>query len=167
MALVARVVDEVMAGDGGKTIAIGADHGGFELKEFLKTHLENRGIEVADMGCYSPESVDYPDIALAVARQVATGGAEKGILLCGTGIGISITANKVNGIRAALCHDHFTAKMSAAHNNANVLALAGKYTPEDKLEQLVRHMVAIGAHAHHASGVEHGLSAAARETLGE
>ncbi len=118
-------------------LAIGADHGGFELKEFLKTHLENRGIEVADMGCYSPESVDYPDIALAVARQVATGGAEKGILLCGTGIGISITANKVNGIRAALCHDHFTAKMSAAHNNANVLCMGGRTTGPEIAKEMV------------------------------
>ena len=109
-------------------LAIGADHGGLEMKEFLKKYLESRGVEVADMGCYSPESVDYPDIALEVARQVTTGGAEKGILVCGTGIGIAISANKVPGIRAALCHDHFTARMAAAHNNANILCLGGRTT---------------------------------------
>ena len=116
-------------------IVIGSDHGGFELKETIRAHLESRDIPVMDAGCYEPRSVDYPDIALEVAGHVATDPAMRGILLCGTGIGVSITANKVPGIRAALCHDHFTARMAAAHNNANILCLGGRTTgPETAIE---------------------------------
>ena len=118
-------------------IVIGADHGGFELKEILRNHLEERGIHTMDAGCFGPESVDYPDIALEVARRVAAGMADRGILLCGTGIGISIAANKVPGIRAALCHDHFTARMAAAHNNANILCMGGRTTGPETAKDMV------------------------------
>lgn len=105
------------------TLAIGSDHGGFCLKETIKQHLEAKGIPYRDMGTCSTASVDYPDIAEKVAQAVAGGECERGILICGTGIGISIAANKVKGIRAALCHDVFSAQMSREHNNANILAL--------------------------------------------
>lgn len=105
-------------------IALGADHGGFGLKEEIKRHLEEKGdYELEDLGTFDEASVDYPDYGAAVARQVASGQAERGILVCGTGIGISIAANKIKGIRAALCSDVFSAKMSRRHNDANILAL--------------------------------------------
>ena len=106
-------------------IAIGSDHGGYDLKEAVKKHLEDKGYEVKDMGCYSKESVDYPVYGKAVAKEVASGNAEKGIVVCTTGIGISITANKVKGIRCALCSEPLSAKMTRLHNDANVLALGG------------------------------------------
>lgn len=109
-------------------IAIGSDHGGFELKNHVKKHLEERGAEVKDFGVFSEESVDYPDCARPVCEAVLSGGCEKGILLCGTGIGISIAANKFKGIRAALCSDVFSAKMSKEHNNANIICLGGRVT---------------------------------------
>lgn len=105
------------------TVALGSDHGGYNLKETIKKHLEAKGVACKDFGTYSPDSVDYPDIAKAVAQEVAAGGCDRGIIVCGTGIGISIAANKVKGIRAALCHDVFSAQMSREHNNANILAL--------------------------------------------
>ena len=104
-------------------IAIGSDHGGIHLKEALKKRLAERKIEVNDVGIYTEESCDYPDIALKVCREITDGNAERGILVCGTGIGMSIAANKVNGIRAALCGDVFSATMSREHNNANVICL--------------------------------------------
>ncbi len=104
-------------------ISLGADHGGFELKEAIKTWLLEKGYDVEDKGTYSIESCDYPDYAKAVALDVATGKSDRGILVCGTGIGVSIGANKVRGIRAALCGDTFSARMSRLHNNANILAL--------------------------------------------
>ena len=107
-------------------IAIGCDHGGFELKNEIIKHLEGNGIEVKDFGCYDTNSVDYPDIAKVVCESVVSGESEKGILVCGTGIGMSIAANKVKGIRAALLSDTFSAKMTAAHNNSNVIALGGR-----------------------------------------
>lgn len=106
-------------------IAIGSDHGGFELKEQVKKHLEERGFEVKDFGCHDKSSVDYPDFGVAAAKAVAEGECEKGIVVCTTGIGISIAANKVKGIRCALCSDTFSAKMTRLHNDANVLALGG------------------------------------------
>ena len=106
-------------------IAIGADHGGFELKEHIKKHLDELGLEYKDYGTYSEESVDYPDCAKPVCEAVMDRTADKGILICGTGIGISIAANKVKGVRCALCADTFSAKMTRLHNNANVLALGG------------------------------------------
>ena len=104
-------------------IAIGADHGGYNLKTEIKQWLEEKGYSYEDMGTFSTESCDYPDLALKVAEKVASGACTQGILVCGTGIGVSIAANKVPGIRAALCHDTFSAKASREHNDANVLAL--------------------------------------------
>ncbi|MGE5632607.1 MAG: ribose 5-phosphate isomerase B [Caulobacteraceae bacterium] len=104
-------------------IALGSDHGGFMLKNEIKKFLEQKGIEFEDLGCFTTEAVDYPDIGQAVGEAVAGGAFDKGIICCGTGIGISISANKVPGIRAALCGDCFSAKASREHNDANVLAL--------------------------------------------
>ncbi|MEE1312265.1 MAG: ribose 5-phosphate isomerase B [Lachnospiraceae bacterium] len=109
-------------------IAIGCDHGGYALKREIMAHLEERGLEYKDYGCYSEESVDYPIYGKAVANAVASGECENGIIICGTGIGISITANKVKGIRAALCGDCFSAQATREHNNANILALGARVT---------------------------------------
>ncbi len=107
-------------------IAIGSDHGGFELKGHIKKYLAEKGIEYKDFGCFSEESVDYPDIAKVVTKSIIDGESERGILICGTGIGISMAANKVKGIRAALCSNEFSAKMARMHNDANVLCLGGR-----------------------------------------
>lgn len=104
-------------------IAIGSDHGGYEYKEQIVTHLKEKGYECVDVGTYSTDSCDYPVIARAVTTKITTGEADRGILICGTGIGMSIVANKVKGIRAALCGDTFSARASRAHNNSNVLCL--------------------------------------------
>ena len=104
-------------------IALGADHGGYQLKETIKKHLEKRGIAYRDFGTNSTESVDYAPIAAEAARAVASGACEQGILCCGTGIGISIAANKVTGIRAACCSNYFGAKYTRLHNDANMLCL--------------------------------------------
>ena len=106
-------------------IAIGSDHGGFALKEAVRKHLEEKGIEVEDFGCYSTESVDYAVYGAKVAHCVADGGAQYGILICSTGIGISIAANKVKGIRAALCCDAHAAEMTRRHTNANIRCMGG------------------------------------------
>ncbi len=118
-------------------VALGADHGGFEIKEVLKTHLRSLGLTIADHGTDSKESCDYPDYALAVAKSVAAGTAELGLLVCTTGIGVSITANKVAGIRAALVTDAATAAMTRQHNDANVLCLAGKTTSPDLAKKIL------------------------------
>ncbi|MDX8335565.1 ribose 5-phosphate isomerase B [Candidatus Cetobacterium colombiensis] len=107
-------------------IALGADHGGFALKEIVKKHLEEKGIEVLDKGCYSTESVDYPVYAKAVAHSILDKEADFGILICGTGIGISIAANRFKGIRAALCSNTTMAKLTREHNDANILALGAR-----------------------------------------
>mgnify|MGYP004709780917 CR=1 FL=1 len=107
-------------------IAIGSDHGGFELKKEIMAHLDERGLEYKDFGTYSDASCDYPVYGKAVANAVASGECERGIIICGTGIGISITANKVHGIRAALCGDCFSAEATRQHNDANVLALGAR-----------------------------------------
>lgn len=104
-------------------IAIGSDHGGYEYKEQIVSHLKGKGYECVDVGTYSTDSCDYPVIARAVTTKITTGEADRGILICGTGIGMSIVANKVKGIRAALCGDTFSARASRAHNNSNVLCL--------------------------------------------
>ena len=104
-------------------IVVGSDHGGIHLKEVLKQHLTERGIEVDDAGTYTEESCDYPDIAVKVCREITEGKADRGVLVCGTGIGMSMAANKVDGIRAALCGDVFSATMSREHNDANVICL--------------------------------------------
>lgn len=108
-------------------IAIGSDHGGYELKEIIIRHLEKRGMEVKDVGCYDTKSCDYPQYGKAVAKAVVTGECEKGIVICTTGIGISIVANKVKGIRCALCADSLSAKMTREHNDANVLAMGAGF----------------------------------------
>lgn len=107
-------------------IALGCDHGGFAMMQEVKKHLEKRGLEYKDFGTYSEASVDYPVYAKAVANAIVSGECEKGILICGTGIGISITANKVKGIRAALCSDCFSAQATREHNNSNIVALGGR-----------------------------------------
>ena len=109
-----------------KVIAIGCDHGGFELKQEIIKHLTKKGIDFEDFGCFSEASCDYTDYGKAVAEAVAAGKYERGILICGTGIGISITANKIKGIRCALCSDCFSAEATREHNDANILALGGR-----------------------------------------
>lgn len=104
-------------------IAIGSDHGGFDLKEAVKKHLEERNIPYVDKGCFDKSSCDYPVFGKAVGEAVASGECDKGIVICTTGIGISITANKVKGVRCALCADSLSARMTREHNNANVLAM--------------------------------------------
>ena len=107
-------------------IAIGSDHGGFELKQEIMAHLKKRGLEYRDFGTYTPDSCDYPVYGRAVAQAVASGEYERGILICGTGIGISISANKIHGVRAALCGDCFSAEMTRRHNDANIVALGAR-----------------------------------------
>ncbi len=107
-------------------IALGSDHGGFALKQEVIKHLEKRGLEYKDFGTYTEDSCDYPIYGKAVAHAVADGECEKGIIICGTGIGISITANKVPGIRAALCGDCFSAEATRLHNDANILAMGAR-----------------------------------------
>ena len=111
-------------------IAIGSDHGGFELKKKLMEHLSERGLEYKDFGTYSSASCDYPVYAKAVANAVASGECDRGIIICGTGIGVSITANKVRGIRAALCGDCFSAEATRQHNDANVLCMGARVVGE-------------------------------------
>ena len=111
-------------------IAIGSDHGGFELKKKLMEHLSERGLEYKDFGTYSSASCDYPVYAKAVARAVASGECDRGILICGTGIGVSMTANKIHGIRAALCGDCFSAEATRQHNDANVLCMGARVVGE-------------------------------------
>ncbi|MBQ4536669.1 MAG: ribose 5-phosphate isomerase B [Lachnospiraceae bacterium] len=112
-------------------IAIGSDHGGYDLKVKVIKHLEEKGMEVKDMGCYSKESCDYPTFGHAVGKEVASGNCEKGIVICTTGIGISISANKIKGVRCALCADTLSAKMTRLHNNANVLAMGAGIVGEN------------------------------------
>lgn len=105
-------------------IAIGSDHRGFKLKKMLLEFLKQQGVEIEDVGTYSEDAADYPEFACAVARKVSCRECDRGILICGSGIGMSITANKFPGVRAALCHDETSAKMSRMHNDANVLVLS-------------------------------------------
>ena len=107
-------------------IAIGCDHGGLEHKNAIAEFLKTKGFEVSDFGIYEQVSVDYPDIAVKVCESIKSGESELGILVCGTGIGMSMAANKVKGIRAAACSDHFSAKYTRLHNNANILCLGGR-----------------------------------------
>lgn len=118
-------------------ISIASDHGGFALKEYLKKYLENLGHTVLDCGTRSEDSCDYPDFGVAAARAVAEGRCERGIAVCTTGIGISIAANKVRGIRCALCRDVLSARLARQHNNANMLALAGGFTGPFEAEHIV------------------------------
>ena len=108
-------------------IALGCDHGGYDLMQEVMAHLDKRGIEYKNFGTFTKDSCDYPEYAKLVANAVVEGTCEKGILICGTGIGISIAANKVPGIRCALCHDCFSAKATREHNNANVLVMPARF----------------------------------------
>lgn len=118
-------------------IGIGSDHGGFELKEHLRVHLEEKGYELKDYGTYSEESVDYPEIGKKVAQGVKAEEVELGILVCGTGIGIGISANKVSGIRCAICSDVYSARMSRAHNNANMISIGGRVVGRDLAFEII------------------------------
>jgi ribose 5-phosphate isomerase B len=118
-------------------IALGADHGGRSHKDAIKKNLVAQGIEVVDFGTFKDASVDYNDYALKVAHAVVNKEVDKGILVCGTGIGMSVMANKVNGIRAALVHDTFTAKATREHNDTNVLAMGGRVISEEKALEIV------------------------------
>ncbi len=129
-------------------VALSSDHRGFHAKEQTKTFLKESGHTVADFGCDSPASCDYPDSAFAGAKSVAGGESDLGIFFCGTGIGMSMTANKVRGIRAALCHDELTAEMSRRHNNSNVLCL-----PADLLgDELIRRVVDVWLRTEYEGG---------------
>jgi ribose 5-phosphate isomerase B len=123
-------------------LALGADHAGYRVKERIKSHLQAAGYTVTDFGTESEESVDYPDFGRRVAESVAAGQHDLGIVVCGTGIGMGMTANKVPGIRAAVAHDPFTARMGREHNNANVLALGGRVVEEDKAIEIVEAFLA-------------------------
>ena len=118
-------------------IAIGCDHGGYELKEKVVAFLKEKNIEVKDCGCYSKDAVDYPTFGRATAEAVASGECEKGIVICTTGIGISISANKVSGVRCALCSDTLSAKMTRLHNDANVLAMGAGMIGENLAYDIV------------------------------
>ncbi len=118
-------------------IYIGSDHAGFAVKDFVKELFEKRGYEVEDLGTYSAERVDYPDYAAKVARAVAANPSSQGVLICGTGIGMSIAANKIKGIRAAEVHDYYTAQMARAHNDANVLCFGERVVGQGVIESIV------------------------------
>jgi ribose 5-phosphate isomerase B len=119
-------------------IAIGSDHRGFDVKRRILATLKQLGHEVNDLGTESNDSVDYPDFAFQVAKAVSASQVERGILVCGTGIGMCIAANKVKGVRAAPCHDSITAEMSRRHNNANVLCLSADLLGEELIDRMVR-----------------------------
>lgn len=118
-------------------LALACDHGGFKLKETVKKHLEEKGYEVVDFGTYSEESCDYPDYASKAAFAVAKKECEKGIVICGTGIGVSIVANKVHGIRCALVHDVFSAKATRQHNDTNMMAMGARVIGEGLALEIV------------------------------
>ena len=119
-------------------IAIGSDHAGWELKERLKAVLAEMGHQVLDMGCSGPESTDYPLYGREVAKRVASGEVDRGVLICGTGLGMSITANRFKGVRAALCHEPFSAKMSRAHNDSNCLCLGARVIGRAMAEEILK-----------------------------
>ena len=137
--LVTRVVDQALAGEtgGGDAVAIGCDHGGFRLKEMLAEHLRQQGHTVTDCGTNSTDSVDYPDLAHAVARLVGAGDCSCGIIIDGAGIGSCMVANKVPGVRAALCYDLSSARNSREHNHANVLTLGAGLIGDGLARQIV------------------------------
>lgn len=121
-----------------KKIALGSDHAGFEMKEQIKTFLKDLGYEVEDLGAHSIDSVDYPLIAKAVAQKVKEKNPDKGILVCGSGIGMAIAANKVKGIIAANCYDKYTAEMSRKHNNTNILTIGGRTVTLQNAQDIVK-----------------------------
>ncbi len=119
-------------------VAIGSDHAGYQVKEAVKALLDEMGLEYEDWGTHSSESVDYPDFASRVAEAVSQGRADRGLLICGSGIGMSIVANKFPGVRAAVCHNAETARLSREHNDANVLAIGARTTPMHTIREIVR-----------------------------
>ncbi len=119
-------------------VGIGSDHAGFEAKEAIKKFLTDENIEFVDYGTFSKDSCDYPDYARKVAEAVSTGECERGILCCGSGIGVSIVANKVRKVRAALCHDVESAKLSRQHNDSNVICFSARTTPPDEIESMLK-----------------------------
>ena len=119
-------------------VAIGCDHGGLDLKDIVKSVLKELGHDIDDQGCNSSESVDYPNFANAVSSLVKDGNCERGILICGTGIGMSMAANRIPGIRAALCHEMFSARMSREHNDANILCLGARVIGQGLAAEIVR-----------------------------
>ncbi len=119
-------------------IALACDHGGFDYKETLKKVLLDQGYEVKDFGCFSKDSVDYPEMAYPCAKAVSKGEADRGIVICGTGIGVSIVANKVEGIRCALCSDLFSAQATREHNDSNMLAMGGRVISEELMLEIAK-----------------------------
>ena len=119
-------------------IGLASDHGGFELKEELKAFLKSMGTDPVDMGSFSEESVDYPDFGMLVAERVSRGELEKGILICGTGIGMSIVANKFPGVRATLANDLYSSRLSREHNDSNILILGGRVVGKDLAKEIVK-----------------------------
>ncbi len=122
---------------GGEKVALASDHAGFDLKELVKEHLSGRGFTAVDLGPGSPQSVDYPDYARKVCEAILSGKASRGVLICGTGLGMSMMANRYRGIRGALCHDHFTASAARRHNDANVLVMGGRILGPDLAREIV------------------------------
>ncbi|MCF6096473.1 ribose 5-phosphate isomerase B [Thermovorax subterraneus] len=118
-------------------VIIGSDHFGFKLKEVIKEHIEAKGIEVVDIGVYDENPVDYPDIGVALAERIASGEFERGILICGTGIGMAIVANKVPGVRAAVCHDVYSAERARKSNDAQVMAMGAQIVGSELAKKLV------------------------------
>ena len=141
-------------------IAVGSDHAGFHYKQVLARRLRDGGHEVTDCGCHDADSVDYPDFAHAVAQAVSDGACERGILVCGTGIGVCMAAGKHVGIRAAIVHDRFTAQMSREHNDANVLCLGARALDEKRAVELAEYWLTIpfrgGRHARRVAKIEAG-----------
>ncbi len=121
----------------GTKVALASDHAGFQLKELVKSHLNSRGLQSVDLGTDSEKSVDYPNFAHKLAETLIKGEADLGVLVCGSGLGMSMTANRYRGIRAALCHDHFTASASRRHNNANVLVMGGRVLGPDLAKEIL------------------------------
>jgi ribose 5-phosphate isomerase B len=140
-------------------IAVGSDHRGFEAKKRIVLLLGQLGHEIVDMGTNAPDSVDYPDFAIQVAQAVGDKRVDRGILICGTGIGMCIAANKVHGVRAAPCHDSITAEMSRRHNDANILCLSGDLLGEELIDRMVRIWLQTefegGRHARRVEKIEH------------
>lgn len=139
-------------------IALAADHAGFEEKEKIKKTLDELGVEYEDMGTNSPDSVDYPDFAHKVGEAVARGDVDQGMLFCGSGTGMAISANKVHGVRAAVAWSEEIARLARTHNDANVLSLAARFTPPDEIEKIVRAWFAAdfegGRHAKRVDKIE-------------
>ena len=140
-------------------IAVGSDHRGFDAKKRIVALLSQLGHETLDLGTDGPESVDYPDFAIQVAQAVGDKRVDRGILICGTGIGMCIAANKVHGVRAAPCHDSITAEMSRRHNDANILCLSGDLLGEELIDRMVRIWLQTefeaGRHARRVEKIEH------------